>query len=144
MAGDPAPEVVAVEPADVEVPDEVAPEEPQAADATSTRPTSRRKGTRLDAEALYRRAEQHMAAGNLSAARKDLRALVRRFPESEQHATAMLDLARLHGRLGHHQRAACTYRSFLDRHGGHVLATDANKALADLEGRPGVDLARCR
>jgi TolA-binding protein len=140
----PAPKSVAVEPADVEANDDVTPEEPQAADEPQARPASPRLEKRLDAEALYRRAEQHMAAGKLTAARRDLRTLVRRFPESEQHATAMLDLARLQGRLGQHQRAACTYRRFLDRHGGHVLATDANKALAGLEGKPGVDLARCR
>jgi TolA-binding protein len=98
----------------------------------------------LDADALYRRAEQHMARRDYVAARKDLRALLRRFPAYAQRGAATIDYARVEERLGRGQAAACLYARYLAEHATGSLASDARRALDRLARSPSIDAAKCR
>lgn len=118
-------------------------EEPEA-----QKPAPKLKTTRPqnadDPEALYRSAEDHMAAGELGVARGELRRLVRKFPDYKRHSTAMLDLAKLENRMGKSQAAACSYRAFMGKYPRDPMSSDAKTALGKLEKDAKVDVTRCK
>lgn len=95
----------------------------------------RRATTSTNPEDLYREIEAHLAAGERGAARRKLVRLVTRYPRWKGHATAMIDLAHLEEQTGDTAAAYCTYRRFLGRHGGDVLAAEARRAVDRLASR---------
>jgi TolA-binding protein len=99
---------------------------------------------RTHADALYRRAEQHMARGEDSQARRLLQQLTRKHPRYPQWGQAMIDWARLQERRGQGQQAACLYRRYLRRHPTGALASDARASIDRLAQSPAIDVAKCR
>ena len=116
--------------------------EAEAEPAVAERP--RKPEGREDPEELYRRAEKHLAAGRLGAARSDFRRLVTRFRDDRRHSVALIDLAKLEQRMGKKQSAACRYHDFLDRYPRDMMAGYARNALARLREDPRVDTGRCK
>ncbi|MCA9710175.1 MAG: tetratricopeptide repeat protein, partial [Myxococcales bacterium] len=93
----------------------------------------------LDADALAREAEVHLAAGRRGEAIKSLRRLVTRFPRSAAAQAGLIDLGRLLEREGQADRARCAYALFLERWPSHSLRGDVASAQRALGPGPACD-----
>ena len=132
----PAPQAVVADEVEVEVEEEPEPEpESEATLPEVDEPPAQPDRPKTAAE-LSRDAERALAAGRSKEAIRLLSTLVRKHPRSSHSRAGLIDLARLHKRVGSKDRARCAYKLYLDRYPGASLRGDVERALSKLgEGR---------